>query len=386
MQRFLDPPKVRPLDPGLYHRQAAPEDQTPYRMHLRIHPDGSGVLVVNASTVMHLNATAAEYAYHFIKGTDADAAARQVASRYRVGRGSALRDYREFAGRIETLLTSTDVEPVAYLGFERVSPHVAKLAAPLRLDCALTYRLPPGTSAEYAPTKRVAKELSTEEWTAILDKAWQAGIPHVTFTGGEATLRQDLLDLIKHAEGLGQVCGLLTDGLRLAEPAYLEELLRSGLDHILMILQPARAESWNGLQAALAEDVFVTVHLTVNTEGASEAAAHIERLATLGCKSISLSFADSGVPSAELADRASAAGLELKFDLPVPYSADNPVARETSEDAVPDGAGTAWLYVEPDGDVLPSQGMPGKVLGNFVRDPWEKIFSSGGTGNQEPNV
>ena len=37
------------------------------------------------------------------------------------------------------------------------------------------------------------------------------------------------------------------------------------------------------------------------------------------------------------------------------------------------GAGTAWLYVEPDGDVLPAQGV-NKVLGNLLTDPWEKIW------------
>ena len=38
----------------------------PYRLHLRIEPDGSGLLIVNASTVVHLNHTAAEYAYHLV--------------------------------------------------------------------------------------------------------------------------------------------------------------------------------------------------------------------------------------------------------------------------------------------------------------------------------
>jgi MoaA/NifB/PqqE/SkfB family radical SAM enzyme len=50
------------------------------------------------------------------------------------------------------------------------------------------------------------------------------------------------------------------------------------------------------------------------------------------------------------------------------------VAVETSEDEVPEGAGKAWLYVEPDGDVLPSQGMAGKVLGNLLTDSWSTIY------------
>jgi MoaA/NifB/PqqE/SkfB family radical SAM enzyme len=73
-------------------------------------------------------------------------------------------------------------------------------------------------------------------------------------------------------------------------------------------------------------------------------------------------------------DKAAHLGLKLAFDLPVPYSADNPVALETAEDEVPSGAGKSWLYVEPDGDVLPAQGMADQVLGNLLRDPWDKIY------------
>ena len=41
----------------------------------------------------------------------------------------------------------------------------------------------------------------------------------------------------------------------------------------------------------------------------------------------------------------------------------------------PKVAGRAWLYVEPDGDVLPTQGV-NRLLGNFLRDPWEKIWKA----------
>ena len=61
--------------------------------------------------------------------------------------------------------------------------------------------------------------------------------------------------------------------------------------------------------------------------------------------------------------------LRLVYDLPVPYSRLHPVALElaqTGEEA-PQGAGKAWLYVEPDGDVLPAQGIL-KVLGNLLDD------------------
>jgi len=30
--------------------------------------------------------------------------------------------------------------------------------------------------------------------------------------------------------------------------------------------------------------------------------------------------------------------------------------------------------VEPDGDVLPAQGMYEQILGNMLRDPWDQIW------------
>jgi hypothetical protein len=374
MKRFFNFSKVQPIPAGVYQKQSAPQDQPPYRIHLRLQPDGSGVMVVNAATVLHLNPTAAECAYHFIKGTEPGEAAREIAGRYRVSRSTALADFQGFSERVQTLVTTPDLDPVSYLDFDRVDPHSRDLTAPLRLDCALTYRLPPGTQAAYAPTKRVDRELDTSEWSRILEKAWEVGIPHVTFTGGEATLREDLVDLIARAEAIGQVCGVLTDGLKLADKAYLDSLLQAGLDHILLILQPAREESWAALRAILPEDIFVTVHLSVSPDLAQDAPTYLERLASIGVNSLSLSFTEPAVPSTGLVDKAAALGLTIKHDLPVPYSADNPVAREIQQDAVPSGAGTAWLYVEPDGDVLPSQGMPDHILGNFLRDPWDKIY------------
>ncbi len=374
MQRFFNFTKVQPIPAGVYQKQSGPEDHPPYRVHLRLQPDGSGVMVLNASTVLHLNPTAAECAYHFIKGSGPEVAAREIAARYRVSKATALADFRGFADRMETLVTTQDLDPESYLDFDRVAPHSAHLTAPLRLDCALTYRLPAGTQAAYAPTRRVDRELETAEWFQILEKAWQVGIPHVTFTGGEATLRDDLVDLVARAEAIGQVCGLLTDGLKLADKKYLDSLLQAGLDHILLMLQPGRDASWAALDAILPEDIFVTVHLTVSADNARDAGAYLERLASAGVKSLSLTFADSDVPSSNLLDKAASLGLALKYDLPVPYSADHPVARETQQDFTPSGAGTTWLYVEPDGDVLPAQGMPDTVLGNFLRDPWEKIY------------
>ena len=125
--------KVQPLPEGIYHRQDL-LDEKPYRVHLQLKPDGSGIFILNASTVLQLNATAAEYAYHFIRDTEPEEAVKQIASRYRVSRDIAKADYQDFMDRIETLISSPDLDPVSFLDFERIAPHSADLTSPLRLD------------------------------------------------------------------------------------------------------------------------------------------------------------------------------------------------------------------------------------------------------------
>src|SRR5512136_2551064 len=85
---------VKPLSPGIFHYQAPPDAAVPYRLHLRLEPDGTGLVIVNASTILHLNKTAAEFAYHLVNQTPEDQMTREISSRYRVGRDRILQDSR----------------------------------------------------------------------------------------------------------------------------------------------------------------------------------------------------------------------------------------------------------------------------------------------------
>jgi hypothetical protein len=373
--------QVQPLPAGAYHFQSPTNAEKPFRLHLRLQKNGSGILILNASTVLQLNATAAEYAFHLIKGTEPLEAAKAISARYRISKSQALADFGDFMDRILTLARTTDLDPVSSLGFERVQPNSADLTAPLRLDCALTYRLPAGGDPLNAPSKRVDRELTTAEWEAILDKAWAVGIPQIVFTGGEATLRDDLPELIARAEQNGQVAGLLTDGHKLADSDYLNRLLQTGLDHLMLVLPTNAEPNWQALQNALVADIFLSVHLTVTPENLAGAPALMDKLHTAGVEAISLSVSDPALqePLSHLRDHAADINLRIVTDLPVPYSEAHPVALETAEDAEPGGAGKTWLYIEPDGDVLPAQGLADRILGNILRDDWNKIYRPGST-------
>ncbi len=376
IQSLLKP--VQSMPAGMYHYQAPPEDPRNYRLHLRLEPDGSGVLIVNASTVLHLNQTAAEYAYYFVRGVPEAEVLKNFASRYRVEREQISQHYHEFIERIDALVSTPDLDPVTFLDFDRQAPFSGEISAPYRLDCALTYNLRDSLDPGSAPAERVSHELNTQEWQTIMDKAWAAGIPHVVFTGGEPTLRADLVKLIEHAEANNQVTGLLSDGLNFSDPAYLNELLQTGLDHLMMIYQPENETARTALQNVLAADLFVAVHLTLTESNQDQFGGLLDELASLGVLAVSLS-ANNPALSGKLStarEQAARLNFDLIWNLPVPYSSLNPVALETEDLELPDGAGRAWLYIEPDGDVLPAQGV-NHVLGNFLVDPWEKIWRQG---------
>ena len=368
--------KTGGVQPGIYNAEPDPEINVPYRMHLRVETDGTGILILNASTILHLNQSAMEYAYAMLTGMSDQDAAKKVASLYSVDIATAEADYKDFKQRISTLIHTPDLDPVTYLDFERREPYSGAQSAPYRLDCALTYRVREAAESSAALIERVDRELETKEWYLIFEKAWNIGIPHIIFTGGEPTLREDLPDLIDKAENLGLVTGLMTDGKSFTQKDHLSALISRGLDHITIIADPVDSIFWQSLENIMKEDIHVTVHLTVTRNLEWNIDEVFSRLSSMSVRAISLSMVDSDAQSMLQIARQTAAemGLRLIWDLPVPYSRFHPVTIEAAEfgETLPEGTGRAWMYIEPDGDVLPAQGI-NRVLGNLLKDEWQII-------------
>ena len=367
------------LPAGVYHYQTPANAELQYRLHLRVEENGEGLLIINASTILHLNQTATEYAYHLVKETSLENTAGLIANRYQISRADARQDFIDVSQKIMTLLEVPDLDPVSFLDFSRDDPYSGKPSAPYRLDCAITYKLSQKSEPDLAPVRRVDRELTTDEWLSIINRSWRTGIPHLIFTGGEPTLRDDLITLITQAEKNGQVTGLLSDGYRFSDAEFRNNILQSGLDHLLFVLSPNDKDSWDALKAILDEDLFTTVHITITPEDSSRLSQTIQNCKELGANAISLSSSDPTNEAltqvlVEAQTLVADANLPLKWDLPVPYSAHNPISIEieNSQDLVA-GAGKAWFYVEPDGDVLPGQGI-NQVRGNLLRDDWNKIW------------
>lgn len=391
----------RPAYPQLYHyERRAPGERA--RLHLRLDADGSGQLLVNASRVMHLNPTAALMARLALDETPAAQAAQEICRRYRVSRQQALSDYAQIQAQIAELARPDGACALHDLNLEVIAPFSARPSAPYRLDLALTYRCNNDCAHCYNARPRDFAELDTARWKAIIDRAWQIGIPHIVFTGGEPTLRADLPELIAYAEAKGQITGLNTNGRRLRDPDYLRLLVRSGLDHVQITLEShnpaihdqmvgrrgAWAQTVAGVKNALDSPLYVMTNTTMLRWNAPTLAETLDFLGKLGVPTIGLNAliysgkgatVDSGLDEAELAPllelaRAStdAYHQRLIWYTPTQYCNFDPMALELGVKGC-----TAALYnmcVEPDGAVLPCQSYY-QPLGNLLSDPWESIWN-----------
>ncbi|MED7824203.1 radical SAM protein [Streptomyces chiangmaiensis] len=122
---------------------------------------------------------------------------------------------------------------------------------------------------------------------AIGEAASTGTVESVVFSGGEPTLRKDLPDLVRHASAKGFASiGLQTNGHRLADRRYLNDLVESGVTHVLLSLHGALPETHDriarrrnsfalalrALTSLAADDrVFTEVNFVVCAQNADEA-------------------------------------------------------------------------------------------------------------------
>lgn len=91
--------------------------------------------------------------------------------------------------------------------------------------------------SEIRKTKGVIGEISFEEIVWKMVSAKEEGASGIAFTGGEPTLRNDLIQLIKTAKNMGFVeIGITTNARRFVYPEYARRLLESGLTSVSVSL------------------------------------------------------------------------------------------------------------------------------------------------------
>jgi len=85
-------------------------------------------------------------------------------------------------------------------------------------------------------------ELSTSLVFEIIDNLAEAGTMHVSFGGGEPTVKEDIIPIISYAAKQIRSVGLVTNGYLLT-PKYTAELALAGLKQIMVSLDGAKAET-----------------------------------------------------------------------------------------------------------------------------------------------
>ncbi|MDD9806422.1 MAG: pyrroloquinoline quinone biosynthesis protein PqqE [Gammaproteobacteria bacterium] len=121
-----------------------------------------------------------------------------------------------------------------------------RIGMPVSILFELTHRCP--LQCPYCSNplqlEQAANELTTEQWSDLMEQAVKMGILQVHFSGGEPTLRRDLEDLVGKAEQLGLYSNLITSGVGL-DDARVENLAGLGLKHVQISVQDSAEESAN---------------------------------------------------------------------------------------------------------------------------------------------
>ncbi|MBM3137225.1 MAG: radical SAM protein, partial [Chloroflexi bacterium] len=265
------------LDPGIHH-YLRESGEGKKRIHLRIDADGSGTLLVNASRMYHLNPSATLMAHALLEDIPNEKIISCLRDAFEVKSSQAKVDLSDFHEKFRMIASPEgDPCPICDLEVDTLTPFSSRPSAPYRMDLALTYRCNNRCLHCYNEASRAREEITTVQWKQVLDQIWALGIPHVVFTGGEPTLRDDLPELIAYAEHLGLITGLNTNGRRLADQSFLDRLLAAGLDHVQITLESHDAvihdritmakNAWEqtvaGIRNALGSKMFVMTNTTL---------------------------------------------------------------------------------------------------------------------------
>ncbi|MFQ5617179.1 MAG: hypothetical protein ACE5GO_12070, partial [Anaerolineales bacterium] len=372
-----------PIPSGLYHYMRE-HDGLYTRFHLRVEPDGAGMLIANATAAARLSPAGVVIAKGLMDGSGEGAILRELGQRFR---GATPDQHRADLVRVQTLLrgleTPGDMYPIINLEDAAVSPHESQLMAPLEADIPLA-----------EPGKLVP----------ILDRLWEIGIPHIAILVPDDLNRSSnpnpahLVRAVERAEDLGLICGVSGRASDLAGGSLIDDLAMAGVDHVTAFYASSNPEIHDALfgegdHEAVARVFARTQELevadvghiplvqdTVNTlEDTLEALLALEvPNAAFFAIATTDEEGDGAIP-AEAMRQIAAQVEEDAGDAQVRYLWEPPVKRNPNLTLIeqvragPRCAGDVAVRIEPDGSVIPPRG-PFKAAGNLLRDSWETIW------------
>lgn len=149
------------------------------------------------------------------------------------------------------------------------------------------------------------RALSASRIASVLGAARAEGYDRVQFTGGEPTIRSDLLPLVRHAKALGYAdIKVQTNGLLLATASNLDRLLEAGVTTVHVSIHTHEREAYEGmvrregvydamagaLRNLVAADVRVGADVILTTETVPRLSSAIAWLGELGVRRADLWF------------------------------------------------------------------------------------------------
>jgi radical SAM protein with 4Fe4S-binding SPASM domain len=379
------------------------------RLHLR--RGQPNMLWVNGQNLLLLNDTAADFIEAFIEvmshhrekldqGQFKQEIAQRMMTHYpKVPIDVLIRDFDNIYGSL--LEISRGSCPISEVKLETKETDPKLWTAPPRMDLALTYSCNNNCYFCYTGGPRKVTELNTPDWKRVISKLWESGIPQIVFTGGEPTLRSDLLELVGHSKEF--VTGLVTNGRKLA--ALAAALNRAELDYVQVSLESHLPEihdrmvgvsgAWKETRDGIVEGLKNNLEVVTNTTLTKDNLAFFPDLITAGselglkmmaCNTLicsgrgTCSQKDSGVSLDSLKTTLSRAieigqkaGVKLEWYSPTCYKKFNPLEFGFGVKAC--SAAQYNMTIEPDGSVIPCQSWYKDRLGNILRDTWSDIWN-----------
>lgn len=374
------PQPPAPVPPGLYHTLRETDGQIT-RLHLRVEPDGSGMLIANATAAARLSPVGVVIAKALLDERGEPDILRELQARFHNGEAVRLEhDLAQVKMLLRDLVEPGDRFPIFNLEDAAFSSRAVSLIAPLEATVPLA---PP---AQIIP---------------ILGRLWDVGIPHVTILVPPHPNAADLVRAVERAEDLGLICGVSGRATDLGAGTLLDDLALAGLDHVTAFYAAADAAIHDALldtgDHAAAEVLFRrTQVLEMADVGLTPLVAstvdHLEATlnALLSLQVFNVSFfaiattaeedGTGAIPAPAM--RQVAAQVEEAADQArVAYLWHPPVERDdglTLAQQVRQGprcAGDVAVRIEPDGSVMAARGV-GVNAGNLLRDDWQTIWNN----------
>ena len=303
--------------------------------------------------------------------------------------------------------------PSTEIGFMSLAKYSKHMKAPHRMDLLISSMEKDGKFNCnqkclhcYACGEQMSnvKEISTDDWKKIIDKLKAAGIPSVTFTGGEPTMRKDLVELIDYSKWF--VTRLNTNGILLTKELC-EKLYKASLDSVQVTLYSYDEEIHNKLVGGnhyretvegINNAINAGLDVSINTPLCSLNQDYVKTVEFgkwLGVKYFSCSgLIPSG--NARLDDSIVtklseeeillavkntynyAKGNELEISFTSPGWINEEELKKMNMVVPSCGACLSNMAVAANGTVLPCQSwLHVDILGNLLDESWKSIWNSG---------